>query len=395
MKILIATETYLPWITGVSVSTNNIAKFLASRGHEVTVVAPKPIVKGKVKKIKNVDVIYTYSLPATFYNNAPIPVVPISLFTILKIIKNGNFDIVHIQEPGVTGFSTLVAAKLMRLPISGYLHFIPEQIDRVIWGRFENLLTPIINVYVRFIYSHYDAIETPSTFFANYLKRIGVKRKVNVVSNGVDTTTFQPKSKNISLRKKLGVNEDEVLLFYFGRLDGDKNVKTIIESLPFTDKNVKLLIIGQGKKYVLLRELSEKLKVTEKIVWIKYITDSEMPDYYRAVDAFSIMSPYEGQSIVTLQAVSSGLPVIAANAGALPELVKDGINGYLIKTYDYKKLAEKMNALAGNKSLRERFGKESRKIALPHERKKALDRLESIFDRLGKRKFLGRQENIS
>jgi 1,2-diacylglycerol 3-alpha-glucosyltransferase len=114
------------------------------------------------------------------------------------------------------------------------------------------------------------------------------------------------------------------------------------------------------------------------------VTDAEMLRLYSAVNAFCIMSPYEGQSIVTLQAVASGLPVIAADAGALPELVTDGKNGYLIKTYDHKSLSKKMNLLASSEKNREKFGIESRKISLEHERSKALSRLENIYIKLKK-----------
>jgi glycosyltransferase involved in cell wall biosynthesis len=112
------------------------------------------------------------------------------------------------------------------------------------------------------------------------------------------------------------------------------------------------------------------------------VTDAEMLKLYGAVDAFAIMSPYEGQSIVTLQAVACGLPVIAANAGALPELVYDNKNGYLVKTYDFKTLADRMNTLASSTDLRHKFGVVSRTISLKHERSKALAKLEDIYEEL-------------
>jgi glycosyltransferase involved in cell wall biosynthesis len=120
-----------------------------------------------------------------------------------------------------------------------------------------------------------------------------------------------------------------------------------------------------------------------------------MPDIYHAADVFSIMSPYEGQSIVTLQAVATGLPVIGANAGALPELIHDNQNGFLVATYDYKDLAKRMNELAGSVSLRKKFGEESRKISLEHDKPKVLHKLEVIFDKLGRSTFPGRPERIS
>jgi glycosyltransferase involved in cell wall biosynthesis len=152
--------------------------------------------------------------------------------------------------------------------------------------------------------------------------------------------------------------------------------------MPFTDAKVKLLVVGKGQKKEILHKLADDLKVSEKITWVDYITNEEMPNYYHAADCFSIMSPFEGQSIVALQAVASGLPIIAANAGALPELCEDGRNGFLVDTYDAKTLADRMNKLAGDKDLREKFGIESRKIALPHHKPTVLHKLEELYKSL-------------
>lgn len=175
---------------------------------------------------------------------------------------------------------------------------------------------------------------------------------------------------------------EKVTFLFLGRLDGDKNVSTLVRAMAFTNKNVQIDIVGRGKDKNSLHKLARKLKVEDKINWIDYVTDKEMIDIYHNVDCFVIMSPFEGQSIVTLQAVASSLPVIAAKAGALPELVYENKNGYLVNPYDYKTLADRMNKLALDKNLRIRFGKESRKISLEHDKKKVLHKLELLYLKL-------------
>ena len=363
MNILLTTETYLPYITGVSISTDSIARYMVSQGHKVTLICPKPIVKGTVEPLEGLTIIHIPSIPFAIYNNNAIAIFPFGMWKIARAMRKTKFDIVHIQEPFATGISTLILAKIHHLPVIGSLHFIPEQ--TAVSKKLKYFLTPFLQKCIKLVYNHYDSVMTVSNFFAGKLRGYGVVKPIFVISNGTDVDKFHPAPTDLTLRKKLGISDDSVVFFYLGRLDGDKNVETLVRAMPFTDAKVKLLVVGKGQKKEILHKLADDLKVSEKITWVDYITNEEMPNYYHAADCFSIMSPFEGQSIVALQAVASGLPIIAANAGALPELCEDGRNGFLVDTYDAKTLADRMNKLAGDKDLREKFGIESRKIALP------------------------------
>jgi glycosyltransferase involved in cell wall biosynthesis len=353
---------------------------MVSQGHKVTLVCPKPIVKGNVEKLNGLTVVYTPSVPFTIYNQNPIPIFPLGIPVVSRLMRKNKFDIVHIQEPWPTGISALILAKMNHIPVIGSLHFIPEQ--TAVPSGLRYLLTPILKKYIKLVYNHYDSVMTVSNFFARNLKKYGVIKPVVVISNGTDINKFRPEAKDPALRKKLGISDDSVVFFYLGRLDGDKNVETLVHAMPETEDNVKLLIVGRGKKKEKLHKLAESLGASSKIIWVDYITNEEMTRFYHAADVFSIMSPFEGQSIVTLQAVASGLPVIVANAGALPELCENGKNGFNVDAYDFKDLAEKMNKLAENKNLREKFGKESRIISLPHHKPVALHKLEVLYKSL-------------
>lgn len=382
MNILLVTETYLPYITGVSISTDSIARYMISKGHNVTIVCPTPLVKGEKRQLENLKVVYVPSLPFHWYNLNATGIFPLTLIKMKKLFKETKFDVVHIQEPGVVGISALALAKKHNIPTVGALHFIPEQIDRVMWGTVEPVLTPLINVYIKFVYEKYDQIMTPSHFFAGALEKVNISKPINVISNGVNTTKFKPSPLNLTLRSKLGFSKNDIVFFFLGRIDLDKNVETLVRAMPLTKSKVKLLIVGKGTEKKALQALASSLKVSDRIVWVDYIPDSEMVDYYHAVNAFSIMSPYEGQSIVTLQALAVGIPVIAADAGALPEICHNSENGYLVKTYDYKTLAEKMNSIAGSEDLRKRFGKASRAIGLIHDKHTVLHTLELLYKKI-------------
>lgn len=381
MNILLTTETYLPYITGVSISTDSIARYMVSQGHKVTLVCPKPIVKGTVEPLEGLTILHIPSIPFAIYNNNAIAIFPFGMWKIARAMRKTKFDIVHIQEPFATGISSLILAKIHHIPTVGSLHFIPEQQSAVVKS-LNIVLAPLLRKYIKFIYNNYNSVMTVSNFFASKLRGYGVVKPIFVISNGTDVDKFHPGPIDLTLREKLGISDDSIVFFYLGRLDGDKNVETLIRAMPFANLNVKLLIVGKGQKKEILHKLADDIKVRSKIIWVDYITNEEMPNYYHAADCFSIMSPFEGQSIVTLQAVATGLPVIAANAGALPELCEDGKNGFLVDTYDTKTLADRMNKLAGDKKLREKYGVESRKIALPHHKPEVLHKLEMLYESL-------------
>ncbi len=384
MHILLVTETYLPYISGVASSTDSIARYLASRGHKVVIANPKPIAKGEVEVPKGVSLTFSPSLPDPLYKGKATAIFPLTFISLMDVFRKNKFDVVHIQEPGSLGITALILAKIYKIPTVGALHFIPEQIDRVFSGTLETIFAPAIKTYVKFVYDRYDAIMAPSHYFANFLINLGVTKPVNVISNGVDTKIYHPEPKNLTLNKRFNLPTDSIIFFFLGRLDGDKNVATLVRAMSYVNEYVHLLVVGRGKDKEALHSLASKLKVEDKITWIDYITDAEMVDIYHAVDVFSIMSPYEGQSIVTLQAAASGLPLICANAGALPELCLEGKNAFLVSSYDYKNLAQKMNKMADDKSLRNKFGNVSREISLDHGKTKVLHKLEVLYETLSR-----------
>jgi glycosyltransferase involved in cell wall biosynthesis len=380
MNLVLTTETYLPFVAGVSTSTDNIARFMAKRGHSITLVAPKPVMKGEVDSEKNLTFAYAPSIPDLFFAGKSLSPLPLPFGVLRRILK--NIDLLHIQEPGAIGLAALLVAKQRHIKIVGALHFTPEQIFRILFFPKIPLFISLVRLYMRWFYNQCDGIMVPTATFAGFLHEIGVTKPVQVVSNGVNTNVYMPTMDRLEKRSTYNLPKDKILYFFLGRLDIDKHADTIIRALPKTDDSVHLVIAGEGKEERAFRALADSLGVSGKITWLGHLSHEQMLDVYQSVDVFVLMSPYEVQSIVTLQAISCALPVLACNEGALPELCHDGVNGYTIPFKDFSYLSQKMNVLATDAHLREVMGKESRKISLPHDQTTALTTLEAFYRKI-------------
>lgn len=374
MNILLVTETYLPFIAGVSSSSDSIARHMAGKGHTVTVVSPKPVRPGYVAPLSGLTFVRTPSVRDPIYAGKPMTVFPFGFPGIYRVLRRQPFDVVHIQEPGSLGISALLAAGIIGVPTVGALHFTPDQVARMTTGGISNaFIRTIAESYIRFIYPKYSAIMVPTQTFVDYLHTLGIRIRTEVVSNGVDTDRYAPPQKP---RK---MSQTELQLLYIGRLDKDKNVMTLIEALRYADSHVTCVIAGSGKDKQLLMERARALGVQDRITWKGTITEEQMIDLYRRVDCFVIMSEFEIQSIVTLQAIASGLPVLGARAGALPELIRDGQNGFTLAPHDARGLGQKMNYLLSHPDARRRMGTASRALSLAHHKPVVLARLEALY----------------
>jgi glycosyltransferase involved in cell wall biosynthesis len=215
----------------------------------------------------------------------------------------------------------------------------------------------------------------PTQTFVDFLHSIGVTTPTKVISNGVNITTFAPVTggQQQKARKACHLPANRILFLILSRLDKDKYVEDAVRALPKSADTVGLVVAGVGPEEAKLHALAESLGVSGRITWVGKVTEEQMVALYHAADGFIMMGIYEVQSIVTLQAVATGLPVIAARAGALPELCHDGENGYLVPPHDSRMVAEKMNALASSADLRKAMGTKSRQISLKHDKVKAMN----------------------
>ncbi len=387
MNILLVSDVYLPTVSGVASSTDSIARFMASEGHSVTLVCPKPLHAYAPSKVPGLEVVYTPGASDALFVNKSMTVFPLGFPVLWRVFRQCRFDVIHIQEPGSLGITALFIGKFFHVPIVGAQHFSWPQIERVAPPLIRWISVPFMKLYVRVIYATYDAIMVPTeTAARDLIKLIGRAPLIHAVSNGVDTTVYTPRVGPVTaLRNKYHLPADKQVYLYIGRLDADKNIETMLRALSRVTRPVHMIIAGVGRQKEQLQSLATSLKLTN-ITWIGEVQKQMIIDLYQLSDAFVIMSPVETQSIVALQAISCGLPLIAARAGALPELV-DGSNGVLVDTFDVLSLAAVLDRLSQDGILRKSMGGRSREISLRHHKPTVLKQLETLYVQVAKKRI--------
>jgi glycosyltransferase involved in cell wall biosynthesis len=212
------------------------------------------------------------------------------------------------------------------------------------------------------------------------LQDLGFDAPVEVISNGVDVERFRPGPEETNLRDELGLDGRPVVL-YTGRLDPEKSMDVWLRAARATvgSCQAQFLVGGQGVDRERLEALAADLELQNHLRFIGYLPADRYPDLYRLADVYCIAAPVELQSISTLEAVSSGVPVVAVKAGALPELVHHEVNGLLVPSGDSRAMSRALVALLNDSDRRVGMGAAGRRLALEHALDRSLDRYESFL----------------
>jgi 1,2-diacylglycerol 3-alpha-glucosyltransferase len=385
MKILIATDTYYPDVNGAAYFAYRLATILAKRGHNVSVMCPSRSFKNTVSNDKGVTVYGISSIPVPVYQNFRIspPFIP---GIIRGAVGEISPDIVHIQNHFLIGKQAVSAAKKLGIPVIGTNHFMPENLVHYLH------LPEIAERWLRKfawrecirIFEQLDFVTTPTKTALALLKNAGFSKDIMPISCGIDLDRFKPTNDGSYLKQIFAVPINKPVLLYVGRLDKEKRIDLILRALPdiLRVTSAHLVLAGIGKEKQKLEELTEKLGIQKAVTFTGFVPDEDLQNIYRIADIFVIAGIAELQSIVTMEAMASGLPVVAVNAMALPELVHDGENGYLFSDGDRRMLAEKIIAILTNQTMRAQMAKKSLEIIKDHDINKIIEKYESIYNEI-------------
>jgi 1,2-diacylglycerol 3-alpha-glucosyltransferase len=382
---MIATETYTPLVNGPSVFTERLATGLAHRGHDVVVAAPSPNRHRFVEEPSRGLTIYRVrSIPT------PYPQQRCALLTrgdADGLLTDFHPDLVHIQNHFVLGRALARAARRRQIPAVGTNHFMPANmlphapgvllrlaplrrgLSAALWRQFVS------------VYRVLDAVTVPSQAAAALARAQGLRGPIHVISNGVDVMRFHP------ARDHFDGGGRAARIVYVGRLDPDKEVEVLIRAMPHVvrRRRVEVVLAGRGTDERPLRRLATRLGVSECVQFPGFVGDAQLPGLLRTAMLFVMPSPNELQSIATLEAMASGLPVVAADAVALPELIDDGRNGFLFPPGEARALADRVERVLADPSRAAGMGQASRMIAEGHSLERTLGAFEALYGRLVKR----------
>lgn len=390
MKILIATETYYPNVSGVAVFSHNLAKKMVEKGHQVFVIAPSPKFEEYKEKMDRVEIFRLKSKVNRFRNGYYVSKFP--FIKTAKILEEIRPDVIHLQDPAWIALSTLLKAKKMNIPIVVTNHFSLEYLlSYVPYLSFASpIFMKIVGGYLNWFYGKCDVLTCPTKVVADNFQHHRVQSKIKVISNGVDVSRFLPHYADANLiKRRYKIPLQKPIILYLGRLDVDKNMDTYIKSIPFVLQKLDahFVIVGEGTERKKLEKLSVELGVKDNVTFIDFIPyeDSYLPKIYQASSLFVNPCPSETLSLVVLEAEATGLPVVAANSGALPEVVKNGENGLLFETGNEEDLAKKIITVLTNQSLSKRMGQKSLENVEKHIVDHTYNKFEEIYQNLSKR----------
>ncbi|MCE5192307.1 MAG: glycosyltransferase [Actinomycetia bacterium] len=379
MRVLLMSHAYPPITSGVTVVVSKTAHEMHRRGHEVAVVTASETGSPYETIEDGVRVIRVHSLPNPYWPAARVPVT--DLDTLEEVIGNVAPDLIHSHESAWLGIQLTRMRRSNQIPLLATCHFIPtfvtryigpewsaDAVERVTW----RLAVALLN--------RYDTVVFPTATQRDAFVREGLRAPTRVISNGVDTTRYHPSMGKTHLSWKSNLPEGPKVLAV-GRVAKDKHIDVLVRALAnMPASEAHLILAGDGPERSHLEELARESHVEHKIHFLGHVPESDLPELYRRCDVYAISSPYEVQSIPTLQALATGLPVVAVNAGSLPELVTDGVNGFLVRPDDPLAMGTALVTILADKKRAAAFSRNSLKAVEPHAEKLTFDSYEGLYE---------------
>lgn len=378
LRVLIGADTFAPDVNGAARFAERLAAGLVERGHEVHVVAPAASRKhGTWKEVHEGQEITAhrlyswrwyphdwlrFALPWRIKQNSA------------RIIDEVQPDVVHFQSHIVVGRGLSIEAQKRGIRVIGTNHFMPENMLEftLIPKRWQEWAVGLAWKAARRTFGRAEAVTTPTRRAAEFLEKYTGLHDVHAISCGIDAGKYRP---NFEPR-----TENRIL--FVGRVTGEKQIDVLLKAVTLlpAELDAKVEIVGGGDQLKNLQHLAVELGIADRVTFTGYVTDEELRDAYHRASVLAMPSIAELQSIVTMEAMASALPVVAADAMALPHLVHDGENGHLFTPGDAEDLAAKLRDVLEASPERYRAWQDaSLRLIAAHDIQRTLSTFEALY----------------
>jgi len=378
LRVLIAADTFAPDVNGAARFAERLAAGLVERGHDVHVVAPASSrrhgtwTETHEGQRMTVHRLYSwrwyphdwlrFALPWRSRHNAA------------RILDRVKPDVVHSQSFLVIGRGMTIEAAKRGIRVVATNHLMPENLlEFTMLPRFiQKKAVSIMWNDARRILGLASAVTTPTRKAADFLERSTERTGVHAISCGINASDYSPDFTHSSSKR----------IIFVGRITGEKQIDVLLRAFAALEPSLDatLEIIGGGDQKKNLESLSHQLGVDDRVTFTGYVTDEQLRAAYSSASVLAMPSIAELQSIVTMEAMATGLPVVAADAMALPHLVNDGVNGYLFTPGDSKELAARLtDVLSAPPEERDRMKRASLEMIRAHDIQNTLSTFESLY----------------
>ncbi|MBI4085318.1 MAG: glycosyltransferase [Candidatus Liptonbacteria bacterium] len=387
MKIAIFSDNFYPEISGISDSIISLAKELAGRGHQIRFYVPRYVRKNYAKTGlppqeidlgRDISIVRLFSVPYPTGTGQGRAIIPHPF--VYSNAKKFNPDIIHTQLFFGAGLEALWCARVLKKPLIGTNHTAIKEFMKYSPLKGEWAENKILR-YVNWYYGKCDLITAPSRSVIDEMKFYGLEKESHVISNPLDIQTFSPLPNKNWLRKKFGFSGCTVV--HAGRFSPERKIEVIIKAMPLVKKEfskAELAVAGHGSAENDLKSLAAKLGISASVKFMGFLGKPVLAEVYNASEIFAITSTSDTQSMVMMQAMASGLPVIGVKARALPEYIRKN-NGILVESDNPEALAQKIIFLFKNPEARKKLGAGARKFALNFGSESIAKEWEKIYEK--------------
>jgi glycosyltransferase involved in cell wall biosynthesis len=368
MRIAMFTDHFFPELGGIQDSIATISRALGRRGHQIDIYAPR-YGKRDYRRIgapererdlgPNVRVRRRPSLPfpSTTQQSRAALLSPVGWAGLLR----SKPDVIHVHSFFGIGLEALLNAACLRIPVIGTNHWTVAG-----FGPHIPLSVDSAAAYVAWFYNRCNYVTAPSRSVFSELGAARLRRPHVVLSNPIDTDLFRrlrDDGERDALRARFRLCGPTIT--YAGRLGPEKNIDVLLHAVAaLRDRGIAagLAIAGHGSHEAVLRALAKQLRIASNISFLGTLAQDDLAELLRVSDTFAIMSTSETQSMVLLQAMASGVPVVAANSRALPEFVSAD-SGVLVDPHDVTQLTQALADLLAAPAQRQFLGAGGRRCA--------------------------------
>jgi 1,2-diacylglycerol 3-alpha-glucosyltransferase len=384
MRIAFFTNCYKPLINGVVSSIVSLKNAYKKKGHNTYIFAPK--VEGYNDQEDNVFRYYSVSL--TKKVKYPIAI-PLSLRA-NRVIKEFKPDIIHIHHPFVLSMPAIMYAEKLGIPKILTIHTQYERYAYYVSPVPQVITNEAIKMIVASFSSKVDVVTTPSESMKKLINRYNIKKEIVVIPNAIDLNIFQEKDEQTcnNIREQLELSNEDIVLLYVGRISFEKNIDKIIKSLALLkDKNidkVKLVLVGEGTALNQLKSIVKSVGLEQNVKFVGAVDSETVKSYYQISDLFTFASTSETFGMVIIEALASGVPVLAVRAPGAIDILSDGFDGMLVED-DVSEFSARLELLIKNKDLRKRLAKGAFYTAQRYSIDNISDQMLNLYQRLVQR----------
>ncbi len=372
MRIAMLSDSYLPYISGVTRAIATARDTLTAMGNEVTVVCPA---YPGVSNEEGVHRLPSFRAPTNSRYYVAYPLFP----GLWSVMRRSRPDVVHIHSPYNLGRAGLRIGRVMNIPVvftyhtmyNMYAHYVPV-LGRSVSGVIERIALRVAR--------SVDAVVTPSKALASYLDERGVRTPLFPIPHGIDLAQFQSGDPSF-LKRTLGIPETSKVVLTCSRLGAEKNVETLLRAFAAAANKVDayLVLVGDGPLRASLEALAATLGVGDRTRFTGSVQPDRMPDLYAGADMFLFASLTDTQGLVVVEAKAAGLPAVAVGALGVKDMVIHGEDGFLCDN-DAEELADRTASLLSRADLLKAMKEAARRNASSFSREASARKLVSCYE---------------